>query len=237
MSAGTIKTELINAYRYRTELHAHTSPASGCSEIPPEEMVRIYTELEYDAVVITNHFLLSSQDKSSYIEGYLNDYDRTVAASEGTRLRVILGAEIRFTENNNDYLIYGIDRADLSDIYDLLPYGLENFRKHYPAGRWILLQAHPFRHGMEPVDPSLLDGMEVFNMHPSHNSRIALAANATREHGFTAVTAGSDFHHRSHEGTAAMRTTRCPKTSFDVADMLREGDYLLEIGRHHLILP
>ena len=31
--------ELSEAYPYRVELHAHTSPASPCSEIPPEVLV------------------------------------------------------------------------------------------------------------------------------------------------------------------------------------------------------
>jgi len=29
------------AYPYRTELHAHTKPVSTCSDVPPEEAVRL----------------------------------------------------------------------------------------------------------------------------------------------------------------------------------------------------
>ena len=37
--------------------------------------------------------------------------------------------EIRFTENVNDYLIYGVDRDILSVCYDYLTKGVEVFRK------------------------------------------------------------------------------------------------------------
>ena len=52
-----LKEKLVKKYRYRTELHAHTSPASPCSEISPEEMAKTYHEKGYDAVVVANHFI------------------------------------------------------------------------------------------------------------------------------------------------------------------------------------
>ena len=39
----------------------------------------------------------------------------------------VVGAETRFTENNNDYIVFGINKEMLSDIYDLLPEGIDNF--------------------------------------------------------------------------------------------------------------
>ena len=42
-------------YRYRIELHAHTKPASRCSDIIPERLVEAYAALGYDTVVLTNH--------------------------------------------------------------------------------------------------------------------------------------------------------------------------------------
>lgn len=34
-----LKRELLSQYKYQIELHAHTSPASGCSQITPKEMI------------------------------------------------------------------------------------------------------------------------------------------------------------------------------------------------------
>ena len=50
-------------YPYRIELHAHTNPVSGCSEIPPEALVRIYREKGVHGIVITNHMIPSLVQK------------------------------------------------------------------------------------------------------------------------------------------------------------------------------
>ena len=34
--------QIKEAYPYRLELHAHTSPASGCSQVKPEDVVTIF---------------------------------------------------------------------------------------------------------------------------------------------------------------------------------------------------
>lgn len=238
MNAQTVKQELLATYPCRMELHAHTSPVSACSEISPKKMAEIYASLGFHAVVITNHFR-HEENKADYIDRYVADYEMTKAAAEQYGLTVLLGAEITFTENVNDYLIYGVTKEMLSDIYDFLPYGVATFRKEYPLDNSAFLQAHPFRNYMERADSALLDGIEVFNMHPGHNSRIGLAASYAREQGFTMLTAGSDFHHldQGHEGLGAVRCKQCPQTSFEVADILKSRDYLLEIGRQTLVLP
>ncbi len=62
MTSQEYKNKLLSQYKYRIELHAHTSPASACSEISPKEMVRIYKNLDYDAVTITNHFIYQTNE-------------------------------------------------------------------------------------------------------------------------------------------------------------------------------
>ncbi|MBP3436252.1 MAG: PHP domain-containing protein [Clostridia bacterium] len=241
MNLQALKNELLSEYPYRIELHAHTSPASSCSEITPQELVATYKGLVYDAVVITNHFLYQSdgRDKEDYINEFLKDFEEAQAIGEEQGVTIYLGAEIRFTENNNDYLIFGVNKELLWEIYDLLPNGIENFRKRYAMPESVFVQAHPKRNGMQPVDPALLDGIEVFNMHPNHNSRVGIAAMYAKEHHISIVTAGSDFHHRNqnHEGVSSLRSAVLPKDSFELAKLLKSGDYLLEIGRNNIIIP
>lgn len=102
----------------------------------------------------------------------------------------------------------------------------------------VFVQAHPKRDGMEMVNPALLDGIEVFNMHPHHNSRVGLASLYAKENNISVITAGSDFHHQnvSHEGLAAIRTKYLPDDTFGIAKLLRQGDYLIEIARENIIL-
>lgn len=236
-----LKSNLLSQYKYQIELHAHTSPVSGCSQVTPKAMVETYKNLGYDAVAITNHFMYQQNGtaKEDYIKAFLNDFTQTKKYGDEQGLKVYLGAEIRFTENDNDYLIFGIDEKMLSEIYDLLTQGIKNFRKNYAMPDSVFIQAHPMRDGMQTVDASLLDGMEVFNMHPVHNSRVGLASVYAKENRIPIIIAGSDFHHpnRNHEGVSALRGAYLPEDSFELASLLKKGDYLLEVGRNNIIIP
>lgn len=239
MNIDKFKKELKEEYKYRIEMHAHSKPVSPCSEIPVENLVENYKAIGYDAVVLTNHFIIytENQEKDKFIEGYMRDYEKAVNTGEKLGIKVLLGTEIRFTENFNDYLIYGVDRPMLEEIYDLLPYGIENFRKNYPMNNSVFIQAHPFRNGIERVSPSLLDGIEVFNVHPNHNSRISIASAYARDNGISIITAGTDYHHPGHEGLAALRCKTLPETSFELAQILKKGDYIFDIAGENIILP
>lgn len=237
-----VKKKILEEYKYRIEMHAHTTPESTCSQITPQDMARIYHELGYDAVVITNHFIHEYNFYEKYppeqaLDEYMKGYEKTKQAAEKYGLEVILGAELRFTESFNDYLIYGVNKDMLGEIYDMLPEGLENFRKKFDMQKSILFQAHPFRDGMDIVDPKLLDGMETYNMHLGHNGRIAKAVRYAAENNISRTIAGTDYHHYGMEGTAAVRTRELPKDSFELAKILKSGDYVLEVGGHSIVLP
>lgn len=235
-----LKETLAAEYPCRIELHAHTTPASKCSEITPEQMVQSYKDIGFDALVLTNHFLRKDDmSKEEYMDFYMADYERTREAGERLGLKVYLGTEIRFTENSNEYLIFGVTRSMLEDIYDLLPYGVANFRQQYSLPDSVFVQAHPMRKNSTPVAPELLDGVEVFNTHPHHDSKIGPTALFAQKNKMEIITGGSDFHHPNlnHEGLSAMRTRCLPEDSFGLAAILKEKDYILEVGRGILILP
>ena len=241
MNISELKMKLKEEYSVQAELHAHTSPASSCSEVSPEEVVEIYKDLSYDCVTIANHFRYEYQElsKNEVIDQFMNDFERAEKRGNELGIKVILAAEIRFEENENDYLIYGVDRKMMEEIYDLLPFGFDNFCESYKMPNSVFLQAHPFRDDMVRANPKCLDGIEVFNMHPNHNSRVGLASVYAVENNLQIITAGSDFHHkdRKHEGVSAVRFTRLPENSFDLASLLKEKNYLLEVGRSNIILP
>lgn len=211
---------------YKTELHAHTSPASGCSDIPPAELVKLYKENGYDSVVVTNHFTsnLKGENVKEKIDWYLSDYYKCLEAGKELGLNVVLGAEVRFDENINDYLVYGINPDDLFDIYNMLSYGIDRFYSEYKNDRNIIIQAHPMRDNIAFVKPESLDGIEVFNLHPNHNSRIGLAAKFASENNMIAI-CGSDFHHYGQECLCGILTKKPLKDSFDVANTLKKRAY------------
>lgn len=222
---------MLSQYKFKTELHAHTSPVSRCSQIPAADMAGIYHSLGYHSLAITNHFDPSAleMNKNEFVEYYVNDYNIVKAEGERLGLNVILGAEVRFCENNNDYLVYGIAPEDLFSIYDYIAHGIEAFYKGFKNDRNVILQAHPFRDGMSLAPVGSVDGIEAFNMHPGHNSRVAVAAKYARGLDMLIV-GGTDYHHPGHEGLTAMRSKAIIKDSFELAAVIKSRAYLLDIG-------
>ena len=232
---ANIREALAKEYPYRIELHAHTGPASPCGKASPEEAVHLYLDAGFDGMVITNHFSRASYgniSREEMVGAHLSDYTRACKAAEGTKLKIYFGAEVRFDENANDYLLFGVDQPLLEKVYDYLDKGLAAFRAEVKLPDSVFIQAHPFRDVCTPADPALLDGVEVFNMHPNHNSRPALAALYAKENGLSLTTAGTDFHHvrPGYIAAAALRCRALPEDSFGVAKLLRSGDYIFEIG-------
>ncbi len=226
---------MFEEFKFKSELHAHTTPASGCSQITPEYMVEVYKNKGYDSVAITNHFLYTeNEDAEEKINKYLDDYYKTAELGEKVGLNVILGSEIRFSENNNDYLIYGICPEDLYEINSLLGDGIDNFYKKYKNNRNIIIQAHPFRDNIVLANPESIDGVEAFNMHPGHNSRIGFAAQYAKEHDFIIMT-GTDYHHFGHEGLCSILTKEPVCDSYKLAEILKSGDYLIDIGGYKVL--
>jgi len=156
--------------------------------------------------------VFSSFDRK--IDMFLKGYK--LALEEGRKLGIDihLGMEIRFDENANDYLVYGIDEAFLREHKKLYTLTLKQFRE-LTAGRGIIIvQAHPFRPGLVPAPASLLDGIEIYNGNPRHNSSNHLALQYARENKLTGFS-GSDFHQPQDAARGGIVTyEKIPDNSF-----------------------
>lgn len=233
-----IAEELKELYPYRIELHAHSSPASGCSEVPADELVRVFHEAGYDGIAITNHFISDNEHSSSKadaIEKFKKDLYLAYETGDKLGIKVYAGAELRFYKHSdNDYLFYGFTLDELPDIYDYLNTNLETFVKEYKKESSLLLQAHPFRDGMVRMDPDLLDAIEAFNVHQNHNSRVAVTAKYAAQHG-KIMTVGSDYHHPTFEGISATRIKYLPKDESELVSIIKNEDFIMEIGGRIII--
>lgn len=187
----------MESYRYDT--HVHTAETSSCASVPARKLTRLYREAGYDGIAITDHYTQSFFDAQGgksweekidiFLEGFKNALD------EGRKvgLRVILGMELHFEENPNDYLVFGIDEGFLKEKEELYRLGLKSFRELIRGGEILVYQAHPFRKNMLPADPALLDGVEVFNGNPRHCSNNSLAYSYAEKNNLKMLS-GSDFH-------------------------------------------
>ena len=234
-----MKEDIFKQYPYRIELHAHTSPASACSRVKPEELVQLYHEKGYDGVVITNHFDPGKLvlGKAEAVAMLLRDYQAANEAAKKYGMTVYLGVELRFQENMNDYLIYGVDEALLGIFYDYIHTDVATFRKEVTLPNSVFLQAHPFRSGMVLCDAKLLDGMECLNLHPRHNSAVGLATQYAYQKDLAIKIAGGDCHDIGDHGLTALRCKTLPEDSFQLAQVLKTGDYVFEIGGGSIWIP
>ena len=230
-----MKAKLLKEYPYKAEFHAHTLPVSGCSEVDAEGLIRLYKARGVDTIVLTNHFSPFNIKKREDVEAYLRGFREAQKCAQQNDMVVILGVELRFTENANDYLIYGIEEDDLFSLYEYIDKGLDYFCQHYKRDNILVFQAHPFRDNMTRVDTKNLDGIEAFNMHPGHNSRVALSVKYAKQSNLL-ICGGTDFHHVSHEGCCLIRTKKKLQTSADIVDILKKQDFVLEMF-DSIILP
>ena len=213
---------------FKYEIHLHTQETSSCAKVSAKEIPHLYKEAGYDAIVITDHYspgffeprraLDWDRCVRQYLEGYF------IAANEGMKLGmpVLLGMEITFEESYNDYLVYGIDEHFLYRNPRLYKKSLKEFRKIADKYGLFVAQAHPFRPHMKEVKPKFLDGMEVYNGNPRHDSRNDLAQAYAQKNKLRPLS-GSDFHQLQDLGRGGIVLDDFVTTSEELAEYLNHA--------------
>ena len=184
---------------YKFDIHVHTSETSPCGRVKGADLVHLYKNVGYCGLVITDHYfgdyfrslpLKSWKDKiDKFLSGYKSAYE------EGLKIgfNVLLGMDIRFDENYNDYLVYGADETLLKNNSEIYKFGLEKFKTFAEDNRLLIYQAHPYRPNITAAPPKLLDGVEVYNGNPRHNSHNDSALEFAIDNNLKMLS-GSDFH-------------------------------------------
>ena len=218
--------------QFKTELHCHTSEVSPCAYASAEQVVDAYLAAGYTTLVITDHLVDSILDFAGEawrqkIDHFLSGYRHARDCADG-RLNVLLGCELRFTGDPNDYLVFGMDEDFLYTHPELYKSSLARFRPFAIEHGMLIVQAHPFRNGMKITNPRYLDGIEVFNSTPIaiHNSRNDFANRWAMANGLIR-TAGSDYHGGKYPINGGILTDE-PVTSMEqLVDILRHEQHTL----------
>ncbi len=221
---------------YLYEMHAHTVEVSVCAVATAEEMIKYYEGKGYTGIVSTNHLNSSTFNQSGLadatwdekIDHFLKGYELLKKAA-GDKYNVILGMEINFYNQPNDYLVYGITEEFLRSHGDLMAMRPKQFAKLAHENGLLVIQAHPFRRGMIVEDWKILDGYEIFNGNPRHHSGNETAEYWAKVHGKTIVTSGSDFHEQDDAGIGGIYFKKPIKTNEELLEELRSGNYRLKI--------
>jgi predicted metal-dependent phosphoesterase TrpH len=182
--------------------HVHTAETSSCGRVPAARLVELYVRAGYDGIIITDHYTRdffgngragAKQEWPARIGAYMAGYRLAEQAGQDAGLQVFFGLELTFDGLQGDYLVYGLEEGFLLAHPELTALNLESFRALISDREVLVVQAHPFRNGCSPAPARLLDGMEIYNGNPRHDSRNDRAARFAREQGLMAL-AASDAH-------------------------------------------
>ncbi len=215
---------------YLYETHCHTSETSHCGKRTAAEVVEHYKNLGYDGIIITDHMTHSKSSELSvwkeradfFLEGY-----RRAKSFETENFSVILGMEIRFEANDNDYLVFGFDENFVYENNLQTFYNLKDFRKVADENGLLIYQAHPFRPGMTIPDTRYLDGIEVYNGNPNHNSSNDIAAMWAKKYSLRELS-GSDYHGDDRGEPGGIYLSERVSNPKHLAELLRKNKYRLK---------
>ncbi len=220
---------------YLFEMHAHSREVSACAHASAEELVKLYIEKGYDGIVSANHMNtetfpavnLTDAPWSVKAEHFLSGY-RALKEAAGDKIKILLGMEISFYGDPNDYLVYGVTEDFIKNNGDLMALGNKAFSSLAHKYGFIFVQAHPFRRSMQIADWTVLDGYEVFNGNPRHDSSNEIAAHWAKLHGSGIITSGSDFHDVDDAITGGIYFNKLISSNAELLEELKGGNYRIK---------
>ena len=222
--------------KYLYEMHFHTKNTSNCANVKAKRAVKDYIKAGYDGIVVTDHLSPSTYMKfgrdrlpwEKKVDFFLRGYKEALATADG-KINVLLGMELRFntSEGDNDYLVYGITEDFLYNTPNLLDLNSKKFYELCQKNGFLVFQAHPFRVGMKVTNPKSLDGVEIFNGNPRHNSSNDIAEMWAKKYDLM-VTSGSDYHETGDLGIGGIWFNKEIKDNKTLVEELLTRDYELK---------
>jgi len=210
---------------FKYDTHVHTSETSHCGVITAKETVDHYTDAGYNGICITDHYYKSYFEDMNDISWeekiniYLKGYKNACVEAEKSSLNIFLGMEITFPNSPNDYLVFGVTEEFLIENPELYNYSISDFREITKKYGMLIYQAHPFRPYITPQLPMFLDGIEVYNGNPRHNSRNELAYKYAVDNNLK-MSSGSDSHQTEDVGRGGFITETAIKTNKEFVNLL-----------------
>jgi len=188
-----------NEFLYET--HMHMFETCACAVSTAAEQVRAYKERGYTGIITTSHFLNGNCRRpvgktwKEKMEWFYFGYQQAKKEGEKCGLDVFFGWE--YSIRGSDFLTYGLDIDFLIANPSLYNLEIAEYSALVRMHGGYLAQAHPYRDDdyieyKFPVDPQLIDGIEVYNSgRPSDINAKALVF--AKKHNLP-MQSGSDSH-------------------------------------------
>lgn len=229
---------VIKMENYLIEIHSHTKETSNCGEMVAAKAVKVYISKGYSGMMITDHLhsytfkrkmklkIFPSWDDK--IDCFLKGYRAAMKeAVKHENFKVYLGAELRFDENDNDYLVFGLTEEKLRRMDGVLAMETEDGIRFVQSLGCTVVQAHPFRNHCMIVPPGILDGIEIFNGHPGHDSRNDIATYWAEKFDYKIRTGGSDFH-GEYEPNSGIYTEILPQNEAQLQQIIVNNQFTIK---------
>ena len=218
---------------FKVETHLHTKHVSKCGRMDAKEIVDAYKEAGYSLLCVTDHYSRITFDhlgidlydpKIDKLGPFLDGFRKVRDEAQKVGITVIRGAEVRFDECDNDYLVFGWFDNLLSDPARVFEMGIVEFaRKAREAGA-LIIQAHPYRKSCTPAIAKYIDGVEIANRNPRHDSRNELAVQYAEEYGLIG-TCGSDCHQPEDVALGGIVIHSMPKDAINFARTIKSRHF------------
>jgi hypothetical protein len=158
-----------------------------------------------------------------------------LAGKEGARIGLDVFFGFEFNVNGMEFLTYGLSPDFLLAHPDMDRLSVRQYSDLIRSSGGYLAQAHPYRKAYwieksGPVDPSLIDGVEVYNASTIDDKSSNARAHAfARLHGLP-MQSGTDSHHTGLSFTSGVALPKKAESIFDIIEAIKTG-------RAELILP
>lgn len=220
------------AYRY--ELHCHTSDGSKCSDISIKEMFKLYQEIGYTGVCITDHFtnpmnpLPDDSPWSERVNLSFDIYQKALEEGKKYGMSVFFGIEYSIAPDIdhpsqatcNDFIFLNLEKEWLMEHKDAFREKTEGlFHKVHDAGGFII-HAHPMFGGELRLFPYCVDAVEIINGGANSicNENAKTYANM---YGLTG-TGGTDLHRYDQKLMSGVETEKRCSTIEELINEIKE---------------
>ncbi|MCQ2534407.1 MAG: PHP domain-containing protein [Clostridia bacterium] len=225
---------------FRLELHLHTSEASKCSHIDARTAVRMYKELGFDGVAITNHFINgnTSIDKNLPWETQMNLFFKGCeeAVDEGERIGLKVFSSFEFNYKSTEFIVLGITKEWMINHPEVMNMTPDEFIPFFQDNGAYVIQVHPYRDAwyISTKRPYayLVDAIEVINAgnwNPDNDIKALRIARLFNK----PMTAGSDCHNYGNAPKAGVVLKEVPKDDLDLIRILRKNEHTV-FGREDI---
>lgn len=160
------------------DLHAHSSGISKCCRIPYEQVLEEARLVGLDGIALTNHYqkyYLGKDDSLSFAKKYADEAIRAKEYAKTVGMQVFFGVEATMHLYDDAHiLLLGVTEDFVIRHSALYNYTMEQLYTAVKTEGGSLIQAHPFRNGVNRLVPlRFLDGLEL-SCHPLYDGKRTL---------------------------------------------------------------